>query len=55
MRRFELFDTGMRGLQIGQSERAGHWVEGKFGYALSGELERDALLKVAQEVYRELG
>ncbi|WP_195844711.1 anti-sigma factor, partial [Bordetella pertussis] len=35
--------------------RVFYWVEGKFGYALSGELERDALLKVAQEVYRELG
>jgi anti-sigma factor RsiW len=30
-------------------------VDGRFGYALSGELERDRLLHVAELVYRDLG
>lgn len=31
-----------------------YWVDRSFGYALSGELERAALLRVSQEVYRQL-
>jgi len=34
--------------------RVFYWVEGNFGYALSGEIERDTLQRVAQEVYRQL-
>ena len=31
-----------------------YWVDGPFGYALSGELERPQLLRVAEIVYRAL-
>lgn len=31
-----------------------YWVEGKLGYALSGELDRERLLGVAEAVYRQL-
>ena len=31
-----------------------YWVEGKFGYALSAELGKDELARVAEEVYRQL-
>jgi len=32
-----------------------YWIDGAFGYALSGELPRDALLTVANNVYRQIG
>lgn len=35
--------------------RVFYWVEGKLGYALSGEVSREELQRVAQEVYRQLG
>lgn len=31
-----------------------YWIDGNYGYALSGELSRDALLKVANVVYKQL-
>jgi anti-sigma factor RsiW len=31
-----------------------YWVDGPFGYALSGEIERAQLLRVAESVYHEL-
>jgi anti-sigma factor RsiW len=31
-----------------------YWVDGPFGYALSGELDRPQLLRVAEQVYRAL-
>lgn len=31
-----------------------YWIDRGFGYALSGELERDDLYKVASQVYRQL-
>jgi anti-sigma factor RsiW len=31
-----------------------YWLDGKLGYALSGELEKDELLQVATLVYRQL-
>jgi anti-sigma factor RsiW len=31
-----------------------YWVDGPFGYALSGEIERSQLLRVAESVYRKL-
>jgi anti-sigma factor RsiW len=31
-----------------------YWVDGPFGYALSGELGRDALARVGAEVYRQV-
>lgn len=32
-----------------------YWVDGPFGYALSGELPRERLLAVAEQTYRQLG
>lgn len=31
-----------------------YWIDGPFGYALSGELPREPLLRVAEAVYRDL-
>lgn len=31
-----------------------YWIDGKYGYALSGELSREALLNVANVVYKQL-
>ncbi|MBI3714441.1 MAG: anti-sigma factor [Betaproteobacteria bacterium] len=31
-----------------------YWIDGVFGYALSGEMERDKLLTVANNVYKQL-
>ena len=31
-----------------------YWVDERFGYAISGPADRDVLLKVSQEVYRQL-
>ena len=31
-----------------------YWVEGRFGYAISAGADRDVLMKVSQEVYRQL-
>ncbi|MEO1766606.1 anti-sigma factor family protein [Thiobacter aerophilum] len=32
-----------------------YWVDGRFGYALSGELDRARLLEIATSVYHQLG
>ena len=32
-----------------------YWVDEQFGYALSGDIERAELLRVSEEVYRQLG
>lgn len=42
--------------RFAQEDRVGvfYWVDGPFGYALSGELERPQLLRVAEIVYRAL-
>ncbi|TXL63922.1 anti-sigma factor [Zeimonas arvi] len=31
-----------------------YWVDGRFGYALAGQLERAAMLALAEEVYRQV-
>jgi anti-sigma factor RsiW len=31
-----------------------YWLDGKFGYALSGEVEKGELLRVATAVYKQL-
>lgn len=36
------------------SVRVFYWVEGQFGYALSGAVSRDELQRVSQEVYKQL-
>lgn len=42
--------------RFAQEDKVGvfYWVDGPFGYALSGELERPQLLRVAEVVYRAL-
>lgn len=32
-----------------------YWIDEQFGYALSGDIERAELLRVSEEVYRQLG
>jgi len=46
-------DTAFR---FSQEDRVSvfYWVDGNFGYALSGEVRRDQLLKVADDVYKQL-
>jgi len=46
-------DTAFR---FSQEDRVSvfYWVDGNFGYALSGEIRRDQLLKVANVVYKQL-
>ncbi|MDM9561493.1 anti-sigma factor family protein [Bordetella petrii] len=34
--------------------RVFYWVDGRFGYALSGEVDRGELMRVSTEVYRQL-
>jgi anti-sigma factor RsiW len=34
--------------------RVFYWLEGSFGYALSGETDRDTLQRVADEIYQQL-
>ena len=34
--------------------RVFYWVEGQFGYALSGAVSREELQRVSQEVYKQL-
>ena len=46
-------DTAFR---FSQEERVSvfYWVDGNFGYALSGEMKREQLLQVAEVVYKQL-
>ena len=46
-------DTAFR---FSQEDRVAvfYWVDGNFGYALSGEVRRDQLLRVADVVYKQL-
>jgi anti-sigma factor RsiW len=46
-------DTAFR---FSQEDRVSvfYWVEGNFGYALSGEVKKDQLLQVAEVVYKQL-
>jgi anti-sigma factor RsiW len=46
-------DTSFRFVRDGQVN-VFYWVEDRFGYALSAGADRDELLKVSQEVYRQL-
>lgn len=38
----------------GQSRRSFFWVEGRLGYALTGELPREALARLGEQVYQQL-
>jgi len=46
--------TAFRFTQEG-AVRVFYWVDGSFGYALSGEIDRQRLQQVADEVYKQLG
>lgn len=49
----EVHDTSF---QFSQTGKVGvfYWLDHDLGYALSGEIERNTLLQVAQQVYRQL-
>lgn len=49
-------DNGETAFRHAQEGKVGvfYWVDGPFGYALSGELDRPQLLQVAELVYRAL-
>ena len=49
----ENHDTAFR---FSQQDRVAvfYWVDRDYGYALSGEIEREALLRVANAVYKQL-
>jgi anti-sigma factor RsiW len=46
-------DTAFR---FSQEDRVSvfYWVDGNYGYALSGEIKKDQLLQVAEVVYKQL-
>jgi anti-sigma factor RsiW len=46
-------ETAFRAVRSGAVESF-YWVEGRFGYALSGELPADELMALAREAYRQL-
>lgn len=46
-------DTGFRYAREGQVN-VFYWIDGRFGYALSGDIDRGALDQVAEQVYRQL-
>lgn len=46
-------DTAFRFMQDGGT-RVFYWIDGPFGYALAGDVEREELSRLAQAVYREL-
>jgi anti-sigma factor RsiW len=60
--RLTLYVSGQRGeprdtaFRFSQEDRVSvfYWVDGNFGYALSGEIKREQLLKVADVVYKQL-
>ena len=49
-------DSRETAFRFAQENRVGvfYWIDRKLGYALSGEVERDELLRVATAVYRQL-
>jgi anti-sigma factor RsiW len=49
-------DNRETAFRFAQEDKVGvfYWLDGKLGYALSGELEKDQLLEVATLVYRQL-
>ena len=60
--RLTLYVSVMRGesrqtaFRFSQEEKVAvfYWIDGKYGYALSGEVGREALLRVADVVYKQL-
>jgi len=37
-----------------QGARVFYWIDGPFGYALAGDIDRDELQQIARSVYRQL-
>jgi anti-sigma factor RsiW len=46
-------DTGFRFAQEG-TVNVFYWIDGKFGYALSGSIDRTELARIANSVYEQL-
>ena len=46
--------TGAMTVRAEGPVRVFYWVEGQFGYALSGAVSREELQRVSQEVYKQL-
>ncbi|MCF8468565.1 MAG: anti-sigma factor [Sneathiella sp.] len=46
-------ETGFRFVQEGDI-RTFYWIDGKFGYALSGSIDRPLLQVLAREIYRQI-
>lgn len=49
-------DSGETAFRFLQQDKIGvfYWIDGKFGYALSGEMDKAELLRIANAVYAEL-
>jgi anti-sigma factor RsiW len=49
-------DSGETAFRFAQEHGVGvfYWLDGKLGYALSGEVEKNELLRIATAVYRQL-
>ena len=52
-------DTGTKGetaFRYTQEGKVGvfYWIDGPFGYALSGEMKKEDLLRVANAIYHQL-
>ena len=49
-------DSRETAFRFSQEERVSvfYWIDGRFGYALSGEMGRDQLLSIANAVYQQL-
>lgn len=54
--RTDAADNRETAFRYAQEDKVGvfYWLDGKLGYALSGELEKDDLLRVATIVYRQI-
>ena len=60
--RLTLYVSGQRGdshqtaFRFSQEDRVSvfYWIDGRYGYALSGEMGREQLLKIANSVYQQL-
>jgi len=54
--RVNLDDSRETAFRFAQEQRVGvfYWLDGKLGYALSGEVDKNELLRIATAVYRQL-
>jgi anti-sigma factor RsiW len=49
-------DSRETAFRFSQEDRVSvfYWIDGRFGYALSGEIGREQLLNIANAVYQQL-